>query len=573
MSGDLKDMRAYSRGYEDGRRSKDADHAAVVLKLSRLTFNGNHHENLSKIAHAVYPCATGWTCESSKGLRDRLIDLLGGVHDHCDSGRGCTCGDPNPRDVGEPAKAMTYDVLGNERSKAIANLREWEPDRAFADDNCGEVQIRILYQLLGLGGAMMMDGADAATSVRDRLIHLLGGSRSDRLKGKACDFVILDELGGKSEGAQVVAEPNSQESPNLANSGVDDGGKVTITTELRECIETATKTYEGSWYEMNDADHTICHITEGELLGIADRMERRFSKALISRGTKLGCYKLRINQLEAECDQMQAECDRLTAALDELHADPANDVICRLERERDKAHAKVLRLEFENAEWRRGAERDADKLESLTGAYNDAVAERDDLLELLKDAVTEYQLSQNGWAYGAVVSETITLESENNELRAKLEEADAAIANWRERERSFEESERERDELRRSLRQIAERAGVPHDRDLSEYGDGQIANAVIGQLGDTNQYVKSLEWVRDRRLPRIESERDELQKRLDEMREQREHWASEATKIYRLFFPHEEYGMPNEPSEMIVHKINELQAKLDAIREALDGNH
>ena len=106
-----------------------------------------------------------------------------------------------------------------------------------------------------------------------------------------------------------------------------------------------------------------------------------------------------------------------------------------------------------------------------------------------------------------------------DELRAKIKEADAAIANWRERERSFEESEWERDQLRRSLRQISEQAGVPHDRDLSEYGDGQIANAVIGHLGDTNQYVKSLEWVRDRRLPRIEAERDELKAKLDAIRE------------------------------------------------------
>lgn len=112
-------------------------------------------------------------------------------------------------------------------------------------------------------------------------------------------------------------------------------------------------------------------------------------------------------------------------------------------------------------------------------------------------------------AISHLIEECNKLHAECDQLRAKLEEADAAIANWREREGSFEESERER---------------------------------------------------------------DELQKRLDEMREQREHWASEATKMYRLFFPHEEYGMPNEPSEMVVYKINELQANLDAIREALDGN-
>lgn len=71
----------YARGYEDGRRSMDARHYAVALKLNKLTFDGNHHGNLSKIAYVVYPCATGWTCESSEGLRDELVRLLGGVHD------------------------------------------------------------------------------------------------------------------------------------------------------------------------------------------------------------------------------------------------------------------------------------------------------------------------------------------------------------------------------------------------------------------------------------------------------------------------------------------------------------
>lgn len=215
MSGDLEDMRTYSRGYEDGRRSKDAEHAAVALKLSRLRFDGGSHENLHKIAYAIYPCATGWTCESANGLRERLIDLMGGVHEHrCGTGCDCACDNSRTGGHGEHTETMTYDVL-----------------------------------------------------------------------------------------------------------------------------------------------------------------------------------------------------------------------------------------------------------------------------------------------------------------QAKLEEADAAIANWLVREKSFEESERERDELRRSLRQIAERAGVPHDRDLSEYSDKKIANAVVGQLGQTEQYVKSLEWVRDKRLPRIEAERDELKAKLDAIRE------------------------------------------------------
>ena len=82
-----------------------------------------------------------------------------------------------------------------------------------------------------------------------------------------------------------------------------------------------------------------------------------------------------------------------------------------------------------------------------------------------------------------------------------------------------DELRNERDELRKSLRKIADHVGVPHDRDLSDYSDEVIVNAAIRQLGQMNQYVKSLEWVRDRRLPKIEAERDELQKKLDAIRE------------------------------------------------------
>ena len=265
MSGDLKDMRAYARGYEDGRRSKDADHADVVLKLSRLTFDGGSHENLSKIARAIYPCATGWTCESSKGLRDRLIDLLGGVHEHrCGTGCDCACGDSCAGGHGELAEAMTYEVLGNERHKAVCELRKIQTDaggfvKALANALGVEWQAPRVHQTIA--------------EVRDRLIHLLGGD-----------------------------EPDLQKSPKLANSGVDDGGKVTITDEFREFVETAMRS------------NGRC-ISEAELLGIADRIDAQFNRAMISRSSELGCYKLHINQLEAERDQLRANLEEADAAI------------------------------------------------------------------------------------------------------------------------------------------------------------------------------------------------------------------------------------------------------------------
>lgn len=191
----------YARGYEDGRRSKDADHAAVALRLSGLRFDGGSHENLSKIAYAIYPCATGWTCESSKGLRDMLVDLMGGVtsfdlpkpqeiinfddecsdqidwnranpsisiakaedkDDTCDSRRGCACGDSRACGVGEPTETITDDVLGNERHKAVCELRKLRE----RDVKIWNIEISI---------ALGLDLDASNDNVCDRLIYLLGG--------------------------------------------------------------------------------------------------------------------------------------------------------------------------------------------------------------------------------------------------------------------------------------------------------------------------------------------------------------------------------------------------------------
>lgn len=85
----------YHRGYEDGRRSMDAEHAAVALRLRQLRFDEGSHENLHKVAYAIYPCATGWTCESSRGLRDELVRLLGGVSDEHHPNSSRTSAEPD----------------------------------------------------------------------------------------------------------------------------------------------------------------------------------------------------------------------------------------------------------------------------------------------------------------------------------------------------------------------------------------------------------------------------------------------------------------------------------------------
>lgn len=82
----------YHRGYEDGKRSMDTDRRAVYHRIMRVMLDGDSHTMLSRLAYAIYPCATGWTGESCEGLRERIIELLGGVHDGIsDCVRGFAC--------------------------------------------------------------------------------------------------------------------------------------------------------------------------------------------------------------------------------------------------------------------------------------------------------------------------------------------------------------------------------------------------------------------------------------------------------------------------------------------------
>lgn len=71
---------AYLRGYEDGKRALDDERRAAVVRLCVLGMGDSSHTNLSRIARAIYP-ADYWTPPACAALRDRIIELLGGVRD------------------------------------------------------------------------------------------------------------------------------------------------------------------------------------------------------------------------------------------------------------------------------------------------------------------------------------------------------------------------------------------------------------------------------------------------------------------------------------------------------------
>ena len=113
----------YHRGYGDGAHSMDAEHRAIAMRLRALRFDGGSHENLARIAYAIYPCATGWTCESADGLRDKLVDLMGGVSDENVHVVGLRCDDGCMDDVsnGEDT-GRTHDSPSNRDRNHMADM-------------------------------------------------------------------------------------------------------------------------------------------------------------------------------------------------------------------------------------------------------------------------------------------------------------------------------------------------------------------------------------------------------------------------------------------------------------------
>ena len=71
-----------------------------------------------------------------------------------------------------------------------------------------------------------------------------------------------------------------------------------------------------------------------------------------------------------------------------------------------------------------------------------------------------------------------------------------------------------------------------------------------------------------------ETERDDLRRITKELEERnsgllegREHWIDQAVSIYRRFYPHNEYAVPNDVSSMVIAKIDELTAERDELDE------
>ena len=282
------DKLGYHRGYIDGQHSMDAEHRAVAMRLRALPLDGGSHENLSQIARAVYHADFGWTQGACAALRDELVRLMGGVSDDtCDSQCCGACADSDGGSHREQVEVndggtaddcaahprggagselvhmdglTTYDVLWNERRKAVCELRKM---RSCKEDHFApELFFDGLYDALGCRAET---GGDSGDQMCDRLIHLLGGDQPS--------------------GIDVLRAMDDRKT----ESG--------ITDELREYIAV---TWDDSPYAKQ---------IPMELRAIADRIDERAKHDRESD-------QLRIEKLVRQRDEAREERDELQSKLD-----------------------------------------------------------------------------------------------------------------------------------------------------------------------------------------------------------------------------------------------------------------
>lgn len=340
----------------------------IIARLRSLDLSdGGSHSRLSAIASCFYQPTFGWTRGACETLRDMLIDTLEDKdgNDNNDNSDGCNC---THHRCDQHGRQVSYDELGNERHKAVCELRKL----CERNVHIWKAQINMA---LGLG----LDASNE--DLCDRLIHLLGG----------------DEL-------------DLQKSPIFEDSGTDDAGEVTITDELRKfkgLINT------GLTPEMAIALRV-------EINRIADRIDEQFDRICEQQEKVLQdiidyMTELREHDAEyalAERDVLQEKCDRLKAKVEHQReqlavyattydfdairalkrernehkhrADNAEGHVKSLERRLDAAHETYCALLNDAAREFRALTEDRDELQAKLDDYDKTH------VELPKDENDEY---------------------------------------------------------------------------------------------------------------------------------------------------------------------------------------
>ena len=478
----------YNRGYVDGMHALDPERRSVCARLRKLDLTEGSHKNLSAIAEAIHHSYFGWTNGACEALRDELVRLLGGDQ-------------PTLRDL----HGIRKDSSGfanqdaepdTQFAKNGENREIWKGEDEPQDDTLTQISLKAktyAYQILELADILgvKVNVGDNVADIGNEVI-----TKARQLTDE-CNFSTTENDMDAED-----AEPNPAETSDDASDHVSLGTH-SIADELRQCVEMATKTYDDTaWYEFDgDEDkHTWCSVTVAELLGIAERIDqmeqdngtgngtcpddvpmasitselRRYvaetwDGAMYVKPVPMGLLEIADHideqfgrccelwertatdtaqqvhdSMEAECNKLLAECDRLTAALDELHADPANDAICRLERERDKLKSKLDELDASGAtelyRLLKGtlgeAKCIADRLNAHNGELREVEAKLDRArqqrdryhgdcqmyVDMLRDAAMEYQRLE---CHIAALDGKNEGWQERDEMRTKLDELES----------------------------------------------------------------------------------------------------------------------------------------------------
>lgn len=325
----------------------------IIERLRSLDLSGGSHSRLSAIASCFLEPAFGWTRGACEILRDLLIEIMEDKdgNDDNDNSDGCNrnhhCCDQ---------RQMSYDVLGNERHKAVCKLRKVPDDIGKSELTYQEAE-DMIYAALGVEKELIgyYKGLDA---LRDRLIHLLGCDE--------CNFSgvesYTDAMGGKSNPAETSDE--STDHVSLATSSSEDEtlvkstqGKVKFppnedgsldslkTVEEAEALiedvkRRADQSHDSSPMRQENETRITDELREfatDPLLGyasqelhveritaIADRIDEQFDRSCeqqekVLQDTIDEMTELREHDAEyalAERDVLQEKCDRLKAKVE-----------------------------------------------------------------------------------------------------------------------------------------------------------------------------------------------------------------------------------------------------------------
>ena len=278
----LKPYEIYENpSYECMRRAREESRAELLemrrwdvsrrLKALQLPDSGSH-DMLSRIARIIYPTTTGWTREACEYLRDHLAELIGGERDAqrgCSGGAGdCVCHDVQEevsdgisrgdcgvreichdrdlRDMGNchisEAAVMTYDVLGNERHKAVCELSSISVGELVKKYDYVDIYPEFIW---AVGQAIGLRYGAGFEDIVNRLIHLLGGKEGREECPVSPHF--------------VENQQNHQKEGELSTQN-DENGEILQTSDYLDLLRDAACEYK----ELHDLVESIEHdVNEG----------------------------------------------------------------------------------------------------------------------------------------------------------------------------------------------------------------------------------------------------------------------------------------------------------------------